>query len=165
MCKAFESNLPLPEDESQAEASEEPAPQPSPLKRKGKEVASEVPRKKSKLSAHIGGDFKIGREDKPLLTTPRRGTRSVASASRSATQTEPRARAPPSQAAPPSSSPKPSTRSAQSPSSGSAPAPRAPEPPKRPPSATPADSSGLVAKKLKLKLKTGSVYVLVRSSN
>ena len=60
MCKAFESNPPLPEDEPQAEASEEPAPQPSPLKRKGKEVALEVPRKKSKPSAHTGGDLKIG---------------------------------------------------------------------------------------------------------
>ena len=46
MCKAFESNPPLPDDEPQAKASKEPAPQQSSQKRKGKEAAVEEPKKK-----------------------------------------------------------------------------------------------------------------------
>jgi len=50
VCKAFESNPPLPKDESRAEADKEPVPQSSSQKRKGKEVAAEGTKKKSKPS-------------------------------------------------------------------------------------------------------------------
>ena len=72
MCKAFESNPPLSEDEPQAEASKEPVPQPSSQKRKGKEVAVEEPKKKkSKPSVLLrtGDNLKIGEEDTPPQTT------------------------------------------------------------------------------------------------
>src|SRR5438034_72628 len=104
MCKAFESNPPLSEAEAQAEASKEPAPQPSSQKRKGKEAAVEEPKKnKSKPSdpsPQASGSLKIGGQDAPPPTTPRRSTRSVAPASWPAAQAEPRARAVPQQAVP-----------------------------------------------------------------
>src|SRR5438128_585772 len=114
MCKAFESDPSLLEDEPQAEAGEEPAIQPSPLKRKGKEVDAGGSRKKAKLSVSLrmGGDLNIGGEDNPPSKAPRRVTRSAALASLLAAQSEPRARASPRQAVLPSSSPGPTTRSA-----------------------------------------------------
>ena len=74
VCKAFESDPPLPEDELQAEAGDEPTIPPSLLERKGKEAALGVPNKKSKPSVQTGDDLKIGREDNPPPTTSRRPT-------------------------------------------------------------------------------------------
>src|SRR5438128_838815 len=116
MSKALVSNPPLPgeeEKEGQAEAAEESVPQPTTLKRKGKEVDVEGSKKKSKPSILLraGDDLKIGEEDTPPQTTPRKSTRSAAPASRPIV--EPRARASPRQAAQPSSSPRPTTRSTQ----------------------------------------------------
>ena len=75
MCKAFESNPPLPDGEPQTEASEEPAPQQSSQKRKGKETFAEEPKKKkSKPSDPLpkaSGGLKIGSRDDPSTTNPR----------------------------------------------------------------------------------------------
>ena len=157
MCKSFEFDPPLPEDEPQAETSEEPAIPLSPLKRKGKEVASGVPKKKSKPSVQTGGGLKIGGKDNPPPTISCRPTRSVASASRPTEQIDPKDRTPPCQAAPPSPPPRLTTKSAQTPTAESAPAPRAPKPPKRAPDVAPTDCTGSGTKKPKLKLKKGPV--------
>ena len=77
MCKAFESNPPLPDDEPQTEAGESQpkvskgsALEESSQKRKGKEIPAEEPKKKKTkpsgpLSKASGGP-KVGGQDDPL---------------------------------------------------------------------------------------------------
>src|SRR6266508_2338485 len=104
-------------------------PPPTSLKRKGKEVKTEGPKKKDKPSVPLrsGGSLNIGREGAPPQTTPRRSPRSAAQTSRPAAEqgawastapasrptTEPSARASPYNVAPPSSPPGLTTRSGQ----------------------------------------------------
>src|SRR5438132_13516060 len=105
MCKAFKSNPPLSEDKPQAEASKEPVSQPISQKRKGKKATVEEPnKKKSKPSdppSWASDNLKIGGQDAPPPSTPRRSTRLAASASLPVAQAEPRSRTSSFQASPP----------------------------------------------------------------
>ena len=94
------SHPPLPKDEPRAEVGVEPTVQPqeavgeepnvppSPRKKKGKEVASKVP-KKAKPSAplRMGGTLKVGRKgENPPLVAEEGGVRSATPASRPTTE-------------------------------------------------------------------------------
>ena len=169
MSKAFASDPSLPEEdeETQTEVIEDVPPPSTSLKRKGKEVKTEGPKKKSRPSIPLrsGGSLNIGGEETPQ-TTPRRSPRSAAPTSRPAAEqgarasaapasrpaAEPRARASPCHVALSSLSPGPTTRSGQILFFEQVPAPQDPEPPKHPST----DSSVSGARKMGFKLKKGS---------
>src|SRR6266540_6515681 len=99
MSKAFASDPPLLEEdeETQTEVVEDVPPPLTSLKRKGKEVEAEGPKKKAKPSVplRLGGSLNIGGEEAPPQTTPRRSPRLAAPTTRSTAEQGARASAAP----------------------------------------------------------------------